>query len=522
MKSEKERKPNQLLREQRLLRGWSLRRVVDGLCVLAAASGEELPGVNVPMVSNWETGTKIPSPFYRERLCKLYNMTADQLGFMDNPTLPVPHRPAPATSSNGYDKAQPIQPTVLATHPLLTPSASVIPREQMQAIDLSSDGVAYAQDEQLSAWLLSGTNYLSMLFDAGCTPEQVVDSVRVILQGVQGLPRISRRKMLELGAYALVNGVPIMQSGWVTESECIRATEALGKSIGDGWKLFHATSTELLFAVAEAQLCMMQQVHGIFYPSVRCAFYSSIYRLKGAALFFLARYREAMKAFDQSYIAGLEANDPWHMAESLSWQGGVWKACGMQDRAIQATEAALRLTFACEEVRSLPLRARLLAHWAESAALLHQPNIMMEKLESSAGLLRRFETSDEYDYATWQQYLATCHFYIGDVVDADRYFEQALAGLKPDWILQKGYTLLLQAQARLKMGEIDRSITSARDSLPFIATINSPLINRGLIDYVQELMRFSDNGSIQSFTEETQRFTFHLKRATPRYLEATI
>jgi transcriptional regulator with XRE-family HTH domain len=85
MKSKEQRKPNSLLREQRLLRGWSLQRVVDELCALSSACDERLPGVNAIMISNWETGTKKPSPFYRERLCKLYNMTADQLGFMDGP-----------------------------------------------------------------------------------------------------------------------------------------------------------------------------------------------------------------------------------------------------------------------------------------------------------------------------------------------------------------------------------------------------------------------------------------------------
>ncbi len=179
----------------------------------------------------------------------------------------------------------------------------------------------------------------------------------------------------------------------------------------------------------------------------------------------------------------------------------------------------MRLTYAHEGARSLPLQARLLAHWAESAALLHQPDIMMEKLEASADLLKCLETNDEFDYSTWQQYRAICHFYNGDVAVADRYFQQVLEDLKPNWALQKGYTLLLQAQARLKMGDIDRSITAAHASLPFIATINSPLINRGLMDYVQELMRFSDNVNFQSFTKETRQLMLHVDGVIPRYLD---
>src|SRR6266702_4838381 len=81
-KQGRQRQPNARLRQQRLLRGWSLQRVVEELCKLAAEE-ERLPGVNEAMVSNWENGRKKPSPFYQERLCKLYRMSAAQLGFME-------------------------------------------------------------------------------------------------------------------------------------------------------------------------------------------------------------------------------------------------------------------------------------------------------------------------------------------------------------------------------------------------------------------------------------------------------
>jgi tetratricopeptide (TPR) repeat protein/transcriptional regulator with XRE-family HTH domain len=521
LKPGEQRKPNLLLREQRLLRGWSLQRVVEELCALSSVDNR-LPGVNAPMVSNWETGTKKPSPFYRERLCKLYNMTADQLGFMDSAVFhPEPSiGTAPdSTANNGHYDARLIHSILPAGNSKPAPSTRVIPYEQIKAVGLLNDGTEHTHEEQLSAWLALGANHLSMLLDAGWSPEKVLDSVRVVLQGMQGLPGISRRELLEIRAGATFNDIPILTDDRIVQNEQLRATEALSKSISDGWKLFHHISTNLLFAIAESQLLMMQRVHTLLFPPVRCMFYSSIYRLKGAALFFLARYSEAMKAFNQSYIAALEANDPWNMAESLSWQGGVWKAFGRQDKAIQATEAALRLTYVHEE-RSLPLRARLYAHWAESAALLHQSHIMMEKLDAAAELLESLEPNEEFDHPTWKQYRAICHFYNGDLSIADRYFQQALEEMNPNWILQKGYTLLLQAQTRLKMGEIDQSITVARIGLPFITTINSPLINRGLMDYVQELTRFADNKTFQAFHWETQPLALHTFGVIPRYLEA--
>lgn len=161
------------------------------------------------------------------------------------------------------------------------------------------------------------------------------------------------------------------------------------------------------------------------------------------------------------------------------------------------------------------------AHWAESAALLHQSHVMMEKLDAAAELLKSLETNEEFDHPTWEQYRAICHFYIGDLPIADRYFQQALEAMNPTWILQRGYTLLLQAQTRLKMGEINQSIATARHALSFIATINSPLINRGLMDYVQDLTRFANNKTFQSFHRETQLLALHNFSAIPRYLEAT-
>jgi transcriptional regulator with XRE-family HTH domain len=74
----KQRRPNLLLRQARLQRGWSLQRVVDGLDLLDGGPF----GVDRVMVHRWERGVKTPSPFYQERLCQLYGLSADQLGFL--------------------------------------------------------------------------------------------------------------------------------------------------------------------------------------------------------------------------------------------------------------------------------------------------------------------------------------------------------------------------------------------------------------------------------------------------------
>lgn len=74
---------NNLLRQQRKLRGWSQKKVADMLQQVSEANGEQA-GVDATMVGKWERGVKKPRPFYQEKLCLLYGVTADQLGFTES------------------------------------------------------------------------------------------------------------------------------------------------------------------------------------------------------------------------------------------------------------------------------------------------------------------------------------------------------------------------------------------------------------------------------------------------------
>src|ERR1700736_5469327 len=89
MESTQRTQPNALLRQQRLLRGWSLQHVVEQLCSLCQEE-EDVPGVTADMVSKWERGERKPSRFYQTKLCVLYKSTADQLGFIEAQYTPEP------------------------------------------------------------------------------------------------------------------------------------------------------------------------------------------------------------------------------------------------------------------------------------------------------------------------------------------------------------------------------------------------------------------------------------------------
>ncbi len=62
------------LKYERMQRGWSQARVAESI------------GTDAGNVSRWERGRSSPSPYFRERLCQLYEKTAQELGlWMEEP-----------------------------------------------------------------------------------------------------------------------------------------------------------------------------------------------------------------------------------------------------------------------------------------------------------------------------------------------------------------------------------------------------------------------------------------------------
>jgi uncharacterized membrane protein/DNA-binding XRE family transcriptional regulator len=61
---------NELLRQEREKRGWSQARVAEQI---------DTEAVNI---SRWERGYATPSPYFREKLCQLFDKNAQDLGFL--------------------------------------------------------------------------------------------------------------------------------------------------------------------------------------------------------------------------------------------------------------------------------------------------------------------------------------------------------------------------------------------------------------------------------------------------------
>ena len=88
---ENEKQPNEQLRIERLRRGWSQKKVAFDI------------DTSKDLVSRWETGERVPSLYYQEKLCRLFGKTADELGFLNvklTKEIAVPSTPATETLPN--------------------------------------------------------------------------------------------------------------------------------------------------------------------------------------------------------------------------------------------------------------------------------------------------------------------------------------------------------------------------------------------------------------------------------------
>lgn len=123
---------NEKLKHARELRGWSQEEFARRVGCLADSLGHRGVVLDVSTISRWERGRNAPSPFYRQLLCLLFEMNAEELGLLPTEnrvqalkgsrTLKVKEYreyPAPEIAYNGF--AIPNEPTYIDISPFPQP-----------------------------------------------------------------------------------------------------------------------------------------------------------------------------------------------------------------------------------------------------------------------------------------------------------------------------------------------------------------------------------------------------------------
>ncbi len=492
--------PNTILRRLREERGWSLRRVADELCLLAESEDENrLPGVNANMVGVWERGWKRPSPFYQALFCQLYQRSASQLGFVREDRV----SPALAEDTQQQEVNRPIR----SLCPMTNVPQLALAHEKTCAIDLLCHAPESTPNQQAGAWLTLGANGLSQLFDEGWTLDEILASLQVVLQGMQAMPSITRRQLLQLGGAAVMSSIPMPVGERVSEEERVQFTSALGESIGVAWKLFHTAGNAQVLAVGQALLFLLKQYHSELLPAMQPSLYSVTYRLIGAAMHYQDRYRAALNAHMQAYLTSLEGGDAWNMAQSRIWQAYAMEAQGQYEDALQVLEAALRLISTQNNIEGIRTSAHILASSAEIAALMNDVEETQVKLSASEALLEHLPGPNaEFDRATWYEVAGVCALHLKQFDVAAERLNLAIETQLPEALFRRAATLMPLVMTYAYLGERNTSLDLAENAIPLFNSINASGMSRQFVEYTTCALSeaFPDDPKTQTFIANLQ------------------
>jgi tetratricopeptide (TPR) repeat protein/transcriptional regulator with XRE-family HTH domain len=435
----------------------------------------------------------------RQRLCSYFGMTSHELGLAE---------PAPPVSPQAQPLETPLHslpgeapPNLFDGHTpffIINPSLDLDPTQPQHSNSSS--------EQQLNTWLTLGSSHLAALFEAGWTLEAILDSLRVTLQGVQGMSGPMRSTLLQMTSSALSQTIPQPVNDHLSQEERYRLWQSLGKSIDEGWHLFHKSPPAQVLVVAQTLLTLIQQSHGFLPSEGRPSLYAATYNLLGASLLFQGHYEAARRAHEKAQIAALEGADLWAMAQSLNWQAIISQIRGHFQDAILSIEAALRLLGQREDVPGVRLRAHLLADWAYKAANLPEHTRLQEQLEASANMIKPLELDEEFDILQWQQIAGSCFLLRGKYSEAIHLLEQSLSQLPDTWLIRHLLTLLPLAESYARAGERDASLEAGSRVAALLERVEAGMLNLRFCEYSQALhAAFPNDQRVHAFIIQTQR-----------------
>jgi tetratricopeptide (TPR) repeat protein len=332
-----------------------------------------------------------------------------------------------------------------------------------------------------------------------------------VMQVTQDMPTITRRKLLQLSGAAVFSSIGLPTSEHVSEEERVRVTEALGKSIKDGWTLFQTSKTHIsqVMAIAQAQLLLIKQVESLISPIERSLLLSGIYRLIGTGLMLQGLFAESLRYSHSAHIAALESGDTWHTIQSLLCLVNSYHELERYADAAQTIEMAFRLSEYQADIVDTRSKAHILGCWADNAMLQGKYTLAQKKLDEAATYLDQISPNEEFDHAAWLSLRGKNAFITRDYSTAIHHFEKALHELLPTWTIGKVIALIPLMVAYACKRERGAGLTTAQKALEAVQTLNSPATNRLFIDSVEQAFTvFSQEKAIQMFLKEVQ----HLSR----------
>ncbi len=488
-------KPNAFLRQQRLLRGWSLQQVANEICALCEQENR-LVGVTAEMVGKWERGDNKPIPFYREKLCRLYGLSAADLGFIDIPALSPPGKVHQAQSAH----AQADDPAEVDTRPA-TLSAS---QERVTIRDI-----------------------------AGRQSFPLSDTPVAQEPGLQDMDRLRRKLLLEempniIGTAILMPSYDLLNSPLLDrlsralakpssiDETTLRYLEQHTESYWQDRNDAVLASHDLLSYVLEHLQKVTFLLEGSLLPTVRirlCSIAGGTAMLVGELFFDISDYVHAREFHKLAIRAAQEANN--YALEAVAWgrMSFAWTYSGNAQEALACIQEARLL--AAWNVNTT-VWAWLAAVEAEIRANLGDSEPCRKALDGAECVEDKQHPKEDcywihFDRSLLAGYQGICFLRLSHLKDAQsadflrsaqRALKDALALLDPALMRRRPTLLTDLAGTYVQQREIGEASGHALEAAKTIAEIKSPVVFQRLLTLRRELEPWKNTQYVKNLDKQ--------------------
>lgn len=475
MKSGYTGKPNEQLRQQRILRGWSLIRVANELRILCEQDHQTV-AVNSSMIWKWEQGKHTPSSLYQDAFCRLYKLTADKLGFVDPSTLfPLNEMP---------DRQIDI--------------ASALPamRERGTIEDIASEQLLLSSPATLVAW--------------ESEPKDMDKSRRRLLQYT---PRLIGGTIVSSSSYDLLNASllerlsrALAKPSSIDEATLLYLEHRTDSYWGDRHSAALASSDLLSYVLDHLQKVLVL-LEGPLLPVIRthlCSTLGKITLLVSELYFDMSEYAQAREFYKATVRSAQEANNP--ILEAVAWgrMSFTYTYSKNPQAALMCIQEARRLS---SKGANSTIRAWLAAVEAEIWANLGNTEACFQALHETDCVKYQMQPREEcywihFDLSLLSGYKGVCFLRLYHPVEAQKALKEALELLDPNLMRRQPNLLTDLAGTYIQQNEIEQACEIAVQAATITAQIKSPTVLQRLISFRHELEPWKDTSYVKVLDQQ--------------------
>lgn len=498
--------PNLLLKRERDLLGWSQEKLAREI------------GTTNKIVGRWERGESSPTPYYREKICKLFGKNAAALGLIDqevNNELPntssgeiggqvtvqsleAPSQPSTFTTIDGHHSIQLILPN--DTPHLITIHLHQQASEEHVIIDSRiTNTLEQERQREMDATVNRREFHRKAFGFAAATFSGSND-----LLTIEIVDRFQRA---------------LKKASMIDE----RLLDYLEARTEQYWRDRHraALPSSVLFSyVVEHLDRIIVLLEGSLTPSARtrlCCIASNAAQLAGHLLFDMGEFAQARSFHQAAITAALEGDN--RALEAAAWgrMSFTWTYADHAPEALQCIQEARRLAAG---KANITVRSYLAAVEAEIHSLLRNTKACLQALDDAEKVEDQQHQQDgmywlNFDRSRLSGYQGTCFKHLYDPGDArthsflsqaQQVLKDALARLDPAKI-QRGTALLIDvADTYMQQGEIGVACENATQALSIIAQTKSHTATQRLLTLRQQMNPWKDTLNVKNLDEQLSAF----------------